>query len=313
MLYGSYSFQCTFRSPAQLPAYKGSTFRGAFGWALKSVVCALRRQQCDTCLLRSNCLYPLVFETRMSIAPHPESHVVPPPHPFVIEPPDSEQTRYDKGDRFDFNLLLFGPVNDQVPYFIYAFEKMGGIGTGRGADGGRGRFVLNKVKAGNRILYLGREGKLRNIPARRELTLKAPRPGKPGEQTLPLFFDTPLRIKSDGRLSRKLPFHILVRAMLRRASGLLAFYGEGEPDIDYRGLVKRAAEVRIESDNLSWQDWRRYSTRQKQAMMIGGLAGSITYSGDLAEFLPLIEFCSKVHIGKQTAFGLGKFHVEPGR
>ena len=45
-------------------------------------------------------------------------------------------------------------------------------------------------------------------------------------------------------------------------------------------------------------------------MLMGGMVGFITYEGELAEFLPLVEFCEKVHLGKQTTFGLGKFHFE---
>ncbi len=63
MLYGKYSFTVTFNSDAILPPYKGSTFRGVFGHALKRVTCALKRQSCDDCMLRSKCVYPFVFET----------------------------------------------------------------------------------------------------------------------------------------------------------------------------------------------------------------------------------------------------------
>ena len=253
-----------------------------------------------------------MFETRLAVASTPDLHVVPPPHPFVIEPTDDVQTHYQKGDRFDFNLILFGTVNRQIPYFIYAFERMGEIGIGRAINGGRGLFELEKVKCSNRILYLAKEGRLRTISPCRELTLKETGPPDEKVKRLALSFHTPLRIKFNGRLSRDLPFHVLVRAMLRRASSLLGCYGAGEPDIDYRGLVQRAHHVETESNRLSWRDWRRYSKRQQQSMMMGGLVGSIIYRGDLAEFLPLVDFCSKVHIGKQTAFGLGKFHGEPG-
>jgi len=152
---------------------------------LKSVVCALRRQRCDTCLLRSNCLYPLVFETRLAVASTPDLHVVPPPHPFVIEPTDDVQTHYQKGDRFDFNLILFGTVNRQIPYFIYAFEKIGEIGIGKAINGGRGLFELEKVKSSNRILYLAKEGRLRPSPACRELTLKTEGPPDERAKCLP--------------------------------------------------------------------------------------------------------------------------------
>ena len=45
-------------------------------------------------------------------------------------------------------------------------------------------------------------------------------------------------------------------------------------------------------------------------MLMGGLVGSVTFEGKIGEYLSLIEFCSKVHLGKQTSFGLGKFKVE---
>jgi len=109
MLYGRYSFSIQFEDNAILPEYKGSTFRGVFGHALKRVVCALKKQECRDCLLREKCIYPYTFETM----PQPVTHDDPvrvssPPHPYVIEPPLNTKTRYTKGDTFDFSLLLFG-------------------------------------------------------------------------------------------------------------------------------------------------------------------------------------------------------------
>jgi CRISPR/Cas system endoribonuclease Cas6 (RAMP superfamily) len=98
--------------------------------------------------------------------------------------------------------------------------------------------------------------------------------------------------------------------MLRRISSLFNYYGDGEPDLDYRGLVRRAEDVRIANSNLKWFDWRRYSNRQDQAMLMGGIVGSVTYMGQIEEYMPLINFCSKIHLGKQTSFGLGKIKAE---
>ena len=88
-------------------------------------------------------------------------------------------------------------------------------------------------------------------------------------------------------------------------------YGGGEPDLDYRGLVKRAEAVPIASTNLSWYDWERYSFRKDEKMLMGGMIGSIVYDRVPGEYFPLLEFCEQVHLGKQTAFGLGKIRVEP--
>jgi CRISPR/Cas system endoribonuclease Cas6 (RAMP superfamily) len=86
-------------------------------------------------------------------------------------------------------------------------------------------------------------------------------------------------------------------------------FGDGEPKLDYTGLVARAHEVKIERADLRWFDWKRYSNRQEQSMLMGGMIGEITYRGDLTEFLPLLRYCEKVHLGKATTFGLGQIQV----
>ena len=111
MLFGEYHFYCRFETDAVLPRYKGSTFRGVFGHALKQVVCALKRQTCETCLLKQSCVYALVFETEVAGALPAVSRMAAPPHPFVIEPPLGTRTGYPAGSDFNFTLLLFGDVN----------------------------------------------------------------------------------------------------------------------------------------------------------------------------------------------------------
>ncbi len=80
-----YTFHCRFTSKARLPDYLGSTLRGALGWALKKTSCALRRQQCPTCLLREQCAYAWIFETEKYQAGDGRG-INARPHPFVLQP-----------------------------------------------------------------------------------------------------------------------------------------------------------------------------------------------------------------------------------
>ncbi|MEW6667562.1 MAG: hypothetical protein AB1512_20335 [Thermodesulfobacteriota bacterium] len=105
MLFGTYHFFCSFETDAWLPVYKGSTFRSAFGLALRNVVCALKRQECCECLLREKCLYPKVFETRKTVETTERPRTAAPPHPFVIDPPLNPRTQFPKGSAFDFQLI----------------------------------------------------------------------------------------------------------------------------------------------------------------------------------------------------------------
>lgn len=315
MLYGNYRFHIRFETEAELPPYKGSTIRGVFGHALKRTVCVLRHQECPACILRRKCLYTQVFETPLSLPENTATRNGSVPHPFVIEPPLDPSISYRPGDTLECGLLLFGEVNLMLPYFIHGFEEMGRIGIGRRGPGGRpGYFRLMEVVSGNRLLYSTTDGRLRAEGATEELDLTH-RDGGGKTDSVQVDLKTPLRFKREGRLSDGLPFETLVRLMLRRISSLMEAFGEGEPDLDYRGLVTRAGAVSADFCELRWIDWERYSNRQKLRMQLGGLTGAVTYRGLLEEFLPLLEFATKTHIGKQTSFGLGRiaFEAKPNR
>jgi hypothetical protein len=306
MLFGNYRLNCRFEGDAELPAFKGSTFRGVFGIALKRVVCALKRQDCPDCILRERCLYTRVFETALAQGGKDAGRNSVIPHPFVIEPPAETTTRYSKGDTFECGLILFGEFNHMLPYFVYAFEQMGEIGLGRRINGSRGGFKLIEVKSGGQAIYSSEDGKLKTTDAAKPIQAPIPRGESSSEKLVNIRLETPLRFKQGNRLSDGLPFEALVRNMLRRVSSLMEAYGEGEPPLDYRGMVARAGEVAVVKSDLRWTDWERFSNRQERAMNLGGLTGTVTYKGSSDEFLPLIEFSELVHIGKQTSFGLGK-------
>jgi hypothetical protein len=306
MLYGNYRFNCRFEGDAELPAFKGSTFRGVFGIALKRVVCALKRQECPDCILRERCLYTRVFETALAQGGKDAERNSVVPHPFVIEPPLETTTRYQKGDAFECGLILFGEFNHMLPYFVYAVEQMGQIGLGRRINGSRGGFSLRGVTSGGQAIYSKEDGKLQTAEAAKPIQAPIPGGKSSAQRLVTIRLETPLRFKQGNRLSDALPFETLVRNMLRRASSLMETYGEGEPPLDYRGMVARAGAVDVVKSNLRWTDWERFSNRQERAMNLGGLTGAVTYKGPMDEFLPLIEFSELVHIGKQTSFGLGK-------
>lgn len=307
MLYGKYKFQLLLESEALLPPFKGSTFRGVFGVALKKVVCALKRQECESCLLRERCIYTTVFD----IPSGENSKGTPsPPHPFIIEPALDLQTRFSAGDDFDFSLILLGRANDYLPYFVYAIEQMGRIGLGRRINGTRSRFQLQRISVGDRVVYDSASKKLANVPPK-DLSTEDLMVKKTDKDIKEITLDllTPLRLKFDNRLQADLPFHLLVRACLRRIATLNNQFGDGEPDLDYKGLVARAEKVEVGNSTLRWFDWKRYSNRQEQSMLMGGMIGEITYRGDLGEFVPLIRYGEKVHLGKATTFGLGQIRV----
>ncbi len=299
MLLGKYKFYTTLNEDTILPEFKGSSFRGAFGHAFRKVTCAVRQKDCHQCLLFDRCLYARTFEDKKA-----KDRSATSPQPYLIEPPITDQTNFPADSTFDFNLLLFGQTNEYLPYYIYALEKMGALGIGRRKNhSGPGTFYVNDVRMNGQSIYDPQVQKLSVDLSLEDLKLELPEHSQKGR--IRVNIRTPLRVKHQNKLTDELPFFVLIKAALRRISMLFQEYGSGEPDIDYPGLVSRAKEVKTIISDLYWKEQKRYSGRQKNFMQFGGVLGYIEYEGFISEYLPLLDLAQKLHLGKQTTFGLG--------
>ncbi len=289
-----------------LPEYKGSTFRGGFGHAFKKVVCAIRGKECVECLLKTRCIYSYVFETQ----PHEGSEILrkyeKAPHPFIIEPPLEEKRFYKPGETISFGLILIGKAIDYLPYFIYTFEELGRIGIGKG----KGRYELREVSCNGKVIYNSVDKQLKPTPPFSPSLLKRGMGGvTPNSNLIALNFLTPTRIVVNEDLVVDLEFHHLIRSLLRRISTLSYFHDGKRLELDFKGMIQRAQNVMVKERDTHWYDWERYSARQDVRMKMGGILGSVTFSGDLPEFMPYLLLGERLHVGKGTSFGLGKYEI----
>jgi len=125
-----------------------------------------------------------------------------------------------------------------------------------------------------------------------------------------LNFLTPTRLKNKKKwVFNRPPFDVLIRTLLSRISSLSYFHCGEEMEADFRGLIDRAAAVKITASETRWEDWERFSGRQKQRIKMGGLMGRVTYEGDLQDYLPLLALGELVHVGKGTVFGNGQYEI----
>ncbi len=328
-----FEFQLIPEEPIILPSYKGSTLRGGFGNAFRKVVCALRKNDCDDCILKEKCVYSYVFET----PPPSDTKIMrkykSAPHPFVIEPPPEKRRGYTPKDEISFGLTLIGRAIDYLPYFIYTFDELGkmGIGKGRGkyelravsvqrsAVSSRGERPLAKDKDDYVIIYSSDTKTLKSFkPSCLNLHFNSPQPSLKirggaeggGVMSLTLNFLTPARIIYDSHLTLDLEFHMLIRQLLRRISLLSYFHcGIDMSDWDFRGIIEKAKEVTVKKSNLKWYEWERYSARQDARMNMGGFVGDVTFEGNIEPFMSLINAGEVLHVGKGTGFGLGKYGI----
>jgi len=322
----SFTFRMRALEPLILPSYKGSTLRGGFGNAFRRVVCALRKNSCQDCLLKDKCIYSYVFET----PPPPDTRIMrkykSAPHPFGIEPPPEKRMGYNPGDEIQFGLTLIGRAIDYLPYFIYTFDELGRMGIGKG----RGKYELMSVT--DKHLHVVKEAATQGaseimeeheevIYSSATKTMKSfeksvltvafdSSPATFGPEPLTLDFLTPARFVYEGHLTIDLEFHVLIRQLLRRISLLGYFHCGTDPsEFDFRGIIRKAERVNVKERKLRWYEWERYSARQDTKIKMGGFTGQITFQGEISPFISLIRAGEVLHVGKGTTFGLGRYRV----
>ncbi len=288
-----------------LPSFKGSTLRGAFGYAFKKAVCITRHQpECENCILTANCAYSYIFETPRPAGAEVMRKYEKVPHPFILRPPLTSERLIKKGHELSFGLVLIGRARDYLPYFVLVMEELAARGLGRE----RGKCSLLQVSdSQGSIIYSHENREL--LPAQSEIGADLiSRAGNPPDQ-LTIEFQTPLRLVRERKIIRKLTFQDLYRSLLRRLAILQRFHCDLTPEIDFRSLIDQAAAIETVTDETYWQESRRYSTRQKANMSTSGLIGRLTFSGDLKPFWPVLVLGTYINAGKNTSFGLGSYQI----
>lgn len=321
-----YRFALQSLSRIELNHLIGSTLRGASGGVFRRLVCVTHMPVCDGCLLRHQCAYGYLFETAPPADSAKLRNYQDIPRPFVLEPPAEDKTMYAPGESLAFNLVLIGRALDYLPYFIFVFRELEQHGLGRGRKAGQGQFRLHQVTAclpdsaeavvydRSRDLLTDTDARLTahhlhaRVTALQQTTDDTSRTSTSGHE-ITIHFLAPTRIKFEGHLLKDFQFHHLIRALLRRLSGLLYFHCGSELDVDFRGLIQKAQEIKKVNDALDWQEQTRYSARQKTEMHMGGFVGTATFAGDLTPFLSLLAAGEWVHVGKGCVMGLGKYQI----
>lgn len=279
--------------PLPVSLFKGSALRGGFGHTFKRLACR-QPWPCDKyCQMGNRCAYGYIFET----AP-PENTAVlrnfeDVPRPFVIEPPQDSRVRLNGGETLSFGLILVGQGDQYRQNFEDVFRELGRVGLGKAS----GKYRLMKMELTGQANGMQIMTRAATLPSDR----------------ITLNFITPTRLKHRGEwVWQGPPFEVLIKILLGRISSLSYFHCGQAFEADFRGLIDRAAQVRIVQKETRWEDWSRFSGRQKQQIEMGGLVGRITYAGDLRDYLPLLALGELVHVGKGTVFGNGQYEVGVG-
>jgi hypothetical protein len=284
----------------------GSTLRGAFGNTLKW----LYDDHPDR---RVRNLYEFIFRNDTVPGYKDELGVFALkgnyPNPYLLEVVSSRKNGLKKDEVLEFNITLFGSACRYIDEVVLTIEKMF---TGR-IGGEIGIFHLETVEE----IFSGK-------------TLSPEKQFAPDDELYiwrsDIRFDEDIRrltisfleeisfnvecISEDG-----LSFQGFIRAIDSRISLLCNGYSNGAPDLAFRrDLIERAKDVQAIGHTLEHAGFSYHSRAQKshgkntsKNVPISGFIGTIEYEGDISPFLNYIIAGTWLHIGAQTARGLGLY------
>ncbi|NLP02456.1 MAG: CRISPR system precrRNA processing endoribonuclease RAMP protein Cas6 [Fibrobacter sp.] len=277
-------------------AFHGATFRGGFGYTLRSLVCVTGKKTCENCLFLESCAYSFLFET----PPPPNSvrmakyRAV--PHPFAMVASQEKSS-------LKVDLKLFGEAYRYIPHFIYTLNKLGTKGIGKN----RTKFTVKDALWDGKVIYSEKSTSVEPGITPLRVTVI---PGEPKQGKIRLRFVTPLTIKKDGKELLRFDKKAFFTSLLRRITNLNAFYGVDKSiNIDPMIYLKPVEGLTVQ-DSMRVENRTRFSTRQKKKLDYSGLTGEVTIEGETGTLFPLLRAGEITGVGKNTVFGSGVYEME---
>lgn len=328
-----YRFHWRVTTPLQLPPYASSTLRGVFGHALRHLACLTRASHCKGCAVLTNCPYPALFEPQSVPRVAGVTGGMPALAPYAIETPFKnanlpapKDSRYQPGDCYSFNMVLMTPAAiHQLPLIIAAWQQA--FAGGVGPLNGKAELIqvehlapeqsdaeqfdpepfnpesFNREPSANSIFTKAK-------PQLQRHWAELPVPLFSQAQNVQLHLQTPLRIAQQGQLIKEwdMTASLFLHHLIRRVSFQACTQQADAFTLDdIHQLNALADQVQDGERQLSWCDWERYSSRQKQKMKLGGLIGHWQLLQVPPQLLPLVYLGQWLHVGKEVSFGLGQY------
>ena len=164
------------------------------------------------------------------------------PKPFVMLPPLDELEYYPKEHQFHCDLTLFG---EAVQHHAIAQAAMEYLGSKMGLGYEQGKYKIINIEASQP-----------DFPSY-----------KYNGEKIHLHFSTRLRLKANNKIQRQAPeFSLLITRLIGRLKTLEMAYGDEQQnaqEIDQEWIAL-AATIKISHEKTQWDDWNRFSGRQKK-------------------------------------------------
>ena len=296
-------FVIEFIEDCMVPVYKASALRGGMGEMLLRANC-VRDRNCERCDFETECIVRRTMYSKMEITPTfmASNDSV----GYVIECEDYHEQFYE-GEQLQFNLILFGKTIVYFSQFLNAFYALGMNGLGK--EHGRYRIVAVTNTKGITILN-GADVNMRNYEIQRVsdyIQYRKKQPKAESGQYI-IKFQSPLAIKYRGEELDEFNMEAIIESACRRIYMLDCFEGI-ESTIHDKEYIDTLEVPETISEEHRYAKIRRYSERQRSAMYLKGIEGSLTVKNISDELLEILLACELIHVGKNTSFGFGRYRI----
>lgn len=295
-------FSIFFTGDSILPTDKVSALRGGIGDVLLLMNC-IRDRECVNCDFESECIVQRMMYSKFEYKP--EFVTVGGSVGYVLEC-ENYQERFKAGERLEFQLILFGKNIIYINQYVQALNIMGvqyGIGkyhakfnifniyNMEGDSVWNGRFInMNKCHVHFLYDYI--------------LFWKVQHADEQLESLL--IFDTPLTLKCQNEFLQEFQVEPIINAIKRRIYMLDCFEGISSDIQKYdNGNLPEILHQEYQLVSVS-----RYSTTKNEKMFLKGIKGYMQLSEISENIIDLLLIGELIHIGKNTSFGFGRYHIK---
>lgn len=293
-------FTLEFSGNAILPRDKVSALRGGMGEMLLRANC-IRDRNCSQCDFSQECIVQRTMYSQFDYKPN--YITTGDSIGYVLECEDDRE-RFIRGDKLDFQLILFGKTIVYFNQYLQALHALGMQGLGKNHAHFKIVSVLNSDR--QQILYANsvymenyRVKTLMDYVEERRKRLPQ------GMDSLVLSFQTPATIKFHNDFLKEFQAEAVIMAVRRRIYMLDCFEGIAS-DVNVADFEELPI---LNGQEAVGAEVNRYSNRQGSRMTLRGIKGWMRLSHVNEENLLLLLAGELIHVGKNTSFGFGRYLV----
>jgi hypothetical protein len=289
-------------SSGRMPKHKTSMIRGIVGRILKKHVCHDFKLACRECERNNACVYSALFES-------PE-HLVKKlniggtvPHPYILRCHDTK-TFFSVGNILTFEIIILGQSADTLAaYLLHVIEELDRYSFGKDRLIFRVNSVYQLMNEDKKVIFDQKQ------MVKLEISYFQMEMKKYDKVMIKLL--TPCRIIRKGKTIRQFSIEEFLWQVHHRAWQLYILNNLWTSDFRPYEFLPLLDEKSITVIDEEWGEIPRYSTRQKQTILLGGFKATVELqrTEELDQWLPLLLFGEKFHVGKATTFGLGQYEL----